>query len=310
VKSKDINKVLVTGGAGFIGSHTVELLLDSGLDVRVLDNLSTGTLENLRLDHPMLEFVQGDIRDMDAVTSAMEGVTHCIHLAAQVSVVKSIDDPVGSGDCNVQGFLHVLEAARQNDVKKVVYASSAAVYGVPAYLPLDENAPTNPISPYGLEKLIDEQYANLYHELYGLSAVGLRYFNVYGPRQDPSSPYSGVISIFTTSIRSGTAINIFGDGQQTRDFIFVKDVAQVNMSALQCEQGAVHNVATGQSVSLTRLIDILKEIGGEVPVHYLPVRDGDIKDSSAHINTIKKDLNQEMFCDLRTGLKELLKYGV
>jgi len=302
-----LGKVLVTGGAGFIGSHTVDLLLEEGVEVRVLDNLSTGDLKNIPVDHPGLEFVQGDVRNIEDVADAMVGVTHCLHLAAQVSVAKSIEDPVHSSQCNVQGFLHVLEAARKNDVKRVVYASSAAVYGMPTYLPLDEEAPTNPISPYGLEKLIDEKYANLYAELYDLSTLGLRYFNVYGPRQDPSSPYSGVISIFTKNIRERKTINIFGDGKQTRDFIFVKDVAAANVAALKSDFLKACNIGTGKSVTLIQLLDVLEDVGGKIDKVFLNAREGDICNSSMKPTIVQGLLKMNALTKLEEGLTSLWK---
>jgi len=300
-----LEKVLITGGAGFIGSHTADLLLEEGVKVRVLDNLTTGNLDNLPLDHPMLEFVEGDIKSINAVSEAMQGVSHCLHLAAQVSVVKSIEEPVNSSETNVQGFLHVLDAARQARVKRLVYASSAAVYGVPVCLPLDEQALTKPISPYGLEKLIDEKYANLYSELYGVSTLGLRYFNVYGPRQDPSSPYSGVISIFTKNIREGKNVKIFGDGSQTRDFIYIRDVAKTNVQALKSDLNLACNVATGSSVSLVQLVEILNEIGGETNIDFYPAREGDIPDSSVNPALALESLGVELPTELKMGLKIL-----
>jgi len=302
-----LGKVLVTGGAGFIGSHSVDLLLENGIEVRVLDNLSTGKMKNLPANHPNLEFVQGDIRNMSDVLAAMNGATYCLHLAAQVSVSLSIQDPVNSSEANVQGFLHVLEAARQCDVKRVVYASSAAVYGVPAYLPLDEQAPVKPISPYGLEKLIDEKYASLYSDLYGLSTLGLRYFNVYGPRQDPSSPYSGVISIFTKNIREKKTIQIFGDGNQTRDFVFVKDVAATNVQALSSGLLSVSNVGTGESVTLMQLLNVLEGIGGEADKEFFVAREGDICDSSMDPSMLRNSLKMVALTPLKEGLTDLWK---
>lgn len=190
--------VLVTGGAGFIGSHTVDGLLAEGYRVRVLDNLLTGCRANLPSEHPGLEFVEGDVRDAATLEAAMDGITHCLHLAAQVSVERSVADPRGSSENNVLGAVNVFQAARDAELSKVVYASSAAVYGDLDQLPLTEDAALRPSSPYGLEKRINEQYAALFRSLFGLSMMGLRYFNVYGPRQDPASPYAGVISTSRT----------------------------------------------------------------------------------------------------------------
>ena len=193
--------VLVTGGAGFIGSHSVDALLAQGARVRVLDDLSTGSLDNLRHVRDRIELIEGDIRDPLCVARALQGITPVLHLAALVSVPASIEAPVHSHSINSLGFIQVLDAARLAGVERMVYASSAAVYGVPAHLPLNDASPVAPMSPYGLEKLVNDQYAALYGELYGLSSLGLRFFNVYGPRQDPKSPYSGVISIFSDRLR-------------------------------------------------------------------------------------------------------------
>lgn len=281
--SKDLGNasVLVTGGAGFIGSHTVEALLAAGVArVTVLDNLSAGKRERLP-ESPRLRFVRGDIRSQEDVQAALDGVTHVVHLAAQVSVPLSIENPAYSADNNVAGFLNVLDYARHAGVERLVYASSAAVYGDPVQLPLDEQAPTRPMSPYGLEKLIDDQYADLYRRLHGLSSMGLRYFNVYGPGQDPASSYSGVISKFLEAIAAGRALTVYGDGGQTRDFVYVKDVARVNVQALFSGQTGVCNVATAESISLLQVIEILSRLCGHaVPVDFLPAKAGDIRYSS------------------------------
>ncbi|NVJ91910.1 MAG: NAD-dependent epimerase/dehydratase family protein [Methylocystaceae bacterium] len=300
-------RVLVTGGAGFIGSHTVEQLLELGMFVRVLDNLSTGHRKNLPESHPNFEFTHADIRDPKAVLDAMHSMTHCIHLAAQVSVAKSIKDPLVSNGVNILGFLHVLEAAQRQSVVKVVYASSAAVYGMPAYLPLDELAPTCPISPYGLEKLVGEQYAELYLKLHQLPSLGLRYFNVYGPRQDPSSPYSGVISIFMERSKQGLPITIYGDGQQTRDFISVLDVAKVNIAALSSPMTGACNVATGHSVSLLGLVDAVSSLCGHSSVSHSAARKGDITHSSVTPTLMMKGLGVKNFVSLQEGLKQLFE---
>src|SRR5690242_10747227 len=219
-------RVVVTGGAGFIGSHTVEALLATGTEVVVFDNFSTGTMQNLPRAEPGIAIVEGDIRSQEDCARAMAGATHVLHLAAQVSVVASVERPGDSCALNVLGFVNVLDAARRANVCRVVYASSAAVYGVPAVLPLSEDAALAPISPYGLEKCVDEQYAQLFSRLYGIQTLGLRYFNVYGPRQDPRSPYAGVIAKFCAAVNSRAALSVFGDGLQTRDFVFVKDIAR------------------------------------------------------------------------------------
>lgn len=297
--------VLVTGGAGFIGSHSVDRLLESGARVRVLDNFSSGHRENLNA-HPALEIVAGDIRDRAAVDAALDGISHVLHLAAQVSVVASVEEPVDSAATNVGGFLNVLDGARRHSVTRVVYASSAAVYGVPATLPLDETSHTAPISPYGLEKSINDQYGRLYRELYGMSTLGLRYFNVFGPRQDPSSPYSGVISIFARRLGQGQGITVFGDGLQTRDFIYVGDVARANVAALQSGAAGVCNVATGRTVTLLQLVETLAAVAGVAPqVSHGESRVGDIRDSAADNARLRTELGVDAFTSLHDGLARL-----
>ena len=297
--------VLVTGGAGFIGSHSVDHLLQSGARVRVLDNFSTGKRGNLT-PHPLLEIMEGDIRDRATVDRALAGIDHILHLAAQVSVAASMEEPLASADVNVGGFLNVLDAARRHRVRRMVYASSAAVYGVPARLPLHEEDPALPLSPYGLEKSINDQYAALYQEIYGQSAMGMRYFNVFGPRQDPSSPYSGVISLFMRRLKDGQPLGVNGDGLQTRDFIFVGDVAAANVLALQGDMGGVCNVATGHTVTLLQMIEELGRAAGHKPevVHGAP-RAGDIRHSSADNRRLRTQLGLERFTSLRDGLARL-----
>ncbi len=302
--------VLVTGGAGFIGSHSVDHLLAAGARVRVLDNFSSGKRENLPQQHPDLDVVAGDVRDALAVNAALAGVTHVLHLAAQVSVQTSVEQPVESAAVNVTGFLNVLDGARRAGVRRFVYASSAAVYGVPERLPLDETAPLGPISPYGLEKAINDHYGALYRTLYDMAPLGMRYFNVFGPRQDPSSPYSGVISIFSRRLRSGEAMTVFGDGLQTRDFIYVGDIARANVAALRGDVSGVCNVATGETVTLLQLIDALAAVAGARPqVSFAPARTGDIRDSAADNARLRRELGVERFTSLRDGLAQLWASG-
>lgn len=302
--------ILVVGGAGFIGSHSVEALLAEGAQVRVLDNFSTGKQSNLAA-HPNLNVISGDIRDAEAVAQAMVGITHVLHLAAQVSVPASVADPVGSSQHNIYGFLNVLDAARRAGVKRFVYASSAAVYGAPEKLPLDETSPIAPLSPYGLEKSINDQYAALYRQLYRVSSLGLRYFNVYGPRQDPASPYAGVISRFASAMTRGDTLRVFGDGGQTRDFIFVKDVAQLNKRALMSEADGVCNIATGHSVTLLELIDTLAQCAGCTPqIRHEPPASGDIRHSSATPRKMMEQLDPPPMTTLADGLKQLLETPV
>ncbi|MEW5791103.1 MAG: NAD-dependent epimerase/dehydratase family protein [Pseudomonadota bacterium] len=300
-------KILVTGGAGFIGSHTVDQLLAQGMPVRVLDNLSSGRRSNLPNAHPLLEFRQGDIRDPVAVAEAMDGVSHVLHLAAQVSVARSLEAPGESCQHNLLGFVNVLDAARRAGVERLVYASSAAVYGEPAYLPLDEAAPTRPLSPYGLEKLTNEAYAALYTHIHGLSCLGLRYFNVYGPRQDPASPYAGVISIFVERAQARLPLYIHDDGLQNRDFVCVPDVARVNADALLSDAQGVCNVATGRSVTLLDLVGTLEKIlGYTLERRHLPPRQGDIRDSGATGERMRACFGLERTIALDEGLGILL----
>jgi UDP-glucose 4-epimerase len=297
--------VLVTGGAGFIGSHSVEALLDKGARVTVLDNLSTGKRANVP-ENEQVESIEGDIRDAATVRRAMQGVTHVLHLAAQVSVRASLEDPAHSASHNIAGFLNVADAARNAGVR-LVYASSAAVYGAPETLPLDEGAPCRPTSPYGLEKWIDDQYAGLYRDLYGTSTLGMRYFNVYGPRQDPASPYAGVISRFAACIGSDAPLTVFGDGRQTRDFVYVGDVARANVAALESSYQGVLNVGTGTSVNLLQLIEALGRCAARTPqVRFNPPVAGDIRDSAMRPERMREVLGFVPATALVDGLAQLL----
>ena len=299
--------VLVTGGAGFIGSHSTDALLAAGVRVRVLDNFSNGKQSNLPSRHAGLNVVEGDIRDTAAVTRALDGCTHVLHLAAQVSVQASVADPVNSCHNNVVGFLNVLDCARQAGIRRLVYASSAAVYGTPVSLPLDESSATAPISPYGLEKHIDDQYAALYATLFGFSAMGMRYFNVYGPRQDPRSPYAGVISKFTDALAAGKPVRIFGDGGQTRDFVFVKDIARMNLLALGAAAGGVCNIGTGTSVTLLQMVDALAAAAGKpIARQFEPPAAGDIRDSAMSPGRLAALFGEVPATPLTDGLKQLL----
>ncbi|MDP3135233.1 MAG: SDR family NAD(P)-dependent oxidoreductase [Burkholderiaceae bacterium] len=304
-----MERVLITGGAGFIGSHTAQALLARGTKVRVLDNLSNGRRDNLPADalaDGRVQLIEGDVRDAAAVDAAVPGCQAVLHLAAQVSVQSSIAEPVASAGHNVLGFLNVLDAVRRLGVPRMVYASSAAVYGVPQVLPLHEGVAPAPLSPYGLEKYFNDQYAALYRELYGVSSLGMRYFNVYGPRQDPRSPYAGVISKFADAIEGGGVLRIFGDGLQTRDFVYVGDVAQANARALAGTATGVLNVGTGRSVTLIELTRAMFEaFGREAPVHHEPPAQGDIRDSAMQPAALQKDLGFKPSTSLVEGLKAL-----
>ncbi len=299
-------RVLVTGGAGFIGSHSVETLLEAGAEVTVLDNFSAGKRSNLP-ESSKLQIIEGDIRDPGSVERAAAGASHMLHLAAQVSVRSSVEAPVQSASHNVTGFLNVVDTARRLGVPRVVYASSAAVYGAPRALPLDEESPCEPASPYGLEKLVNDEYASLFSRLYGLSMLGMRYFNVYGPRQDPDSPYAGVISRFASRLARDEPLSVFGDGRQTRDFVFVKDVARANLAALQSGCSGVLNIGTGTSVTLLELIDALARCSGRAPrISFEPPAPGDIRDSAMRPERAREALEFRAQTPLLEGLRSLL----
>jgi len=299
-------RVLVTGGAGFIGSHSVEAILAHGGQVTVLDSFITGKRDNLP-QHANLQVIEGDIRDQAAVDRALQGVSHVLHLAAQVSVPASVADPLGSSHNNIDGFLNVLDGARRAKVKRFVYASSASVYGAPEQVPLNESSPVMPLSPYGLEKYINDQYAALFRTLYNLSSLGMRYFNVYGPRQDPKSPYAGVISRFAAALAKDETMRVFGDGGQTRDFIFVKDVAQLNLRALLNDGVGVCNIGTGHSVTLLELISTLAACAGrEAKVRHEPPAQGDIRYSSVTPERMQQLLAPPAMTSLSEGLRQLL----
>ncbi len=254
---------LVTGGAGFIGSHIVDRLLADGQQVRVLDNFSTGKRENLPADG-RLEIIEGDISDLKTVEQAMQGVTTVFHQAAIASVPETIKDPLASARVNYVGTVNVLEAARQAGARRVMFACSAAVYGDLPELPKREDMPVKPLSPYALDKLASEEACRIYHHLYGLETVSLRYFNIFGPRQDPSSPYSGVISIFSASLAAGRQPVIYGDGGQTRDFVFVSDVVEANILAATSKTapGKAINIGTDSALSINDLLGTICKIHG------------------------------------------------
>ena len=312
---KDLT-VLVTGGAGFIGSNLVDALLEAGARVRVLDNLFSGKQSNLdsAAGNERLEFLKGDIFYPDMCQKACEGVDIVFHEAAFVSVPLSMKNPIVNHQNNISGTLFMLLAAAEAGVKRFVYASSGSTYGELAESPKVETQPRDYPSPYALSKGVCEDYAGLFarkEELgRGMTCVGLRYFTVYGPRQDPKSPYSGVISIFTDNILKNAPVTVFGDGEATRDFVFVGDVVQANMLAgvAQLTQGHhVFNVGTGESTSILQLIGALKTIvGNDVPVNFDAERTGDMKDSVADIAKIRTALGYEPKYSLEDGLKALI----
>jgi len=303
----EMGSVLVTGGAGFIGSHLAQTLSDRGCRVTVLDNLASGYLENLENFKDDIEFVEGDIRDSELLSRVMQNCDVVFHQAAVVSVTKTVEDPVGSTSVNEMGTLSVLEAARRNKVKRVVMASSSAVYGDEAQLPKIESMQPKPLTPYAVQKLTNELYANLYYSLYGMETVCLRYFNVFGPRQDPSSPYSGVISIFMQRAAEAAAPMIYGDGQQTRDFVYVRDVVHANIQAATVDSapGEVFNVGTGEAISVNDLWSTISRLAGTDadPTHG-PARAGDIVHSLASVQKAGDLLDFQGSVSLADGLSK------
>lgn len=302
-------RVLITGGAGFIGSHLSEQALASGHVVRVLDNLSTGKRSNLPAD-PRVEFIEGNIRDPRTVLEAVNGVDAIVHLAAVASVQASVDDPLGTHASNFDGTLHLLDAARQHGVRRFVYASSAAVYGNTEQLPVAESAPLNPLTPYASDKLAGEHYLAFYASRYQIAAQAFRFFNIYGPRQDPSSPYSGVISIFADRLQRRQPVTIFGDGLQSRDFVYVGDLARILLQALEscAESFQVMNVGRGQSASLLDVLAAFEQVSGrQLERRHAESRHGDIRHSRADICRLQRVYGTATPTALPEGLHALWK---
>jgi nucleoside-diphosphate-sugar epimerase len=302
---------LVTGGAGFIGSHLTEELVRRGHQVRVVDNLMTGKRRNL--DHIAgVEFLEGDLADMSVCARAVQGVEYVLHQAAIPSVPRSVKDPVTSNRANVDGSLNILVAARDAGVKRLVYAGSSSAYGNTPTLPKREDMATNPLSPYALQKLVAEQYCQMFTALYGFETVTIRYFNVFGPRQDPGSPYSGVISLFATAVLEGRRPTIFGDGEQTRDFTYVANVVDGVLRACEAAgaAGEVINVATGTRISLNGLLKTLNAIAAtSVEPIYAEPRLGDVRDSLADISKAQRLLGYAPLVALDEGLTRTLAWA-
>ncbi|MFL9811677.1 NAD-dependent epimerase/dehydratase family protein [Stutzerimonas sp. VN223-3] len=302
--------ILVTGGAGFIGSNLIDVLVARGYSVRVLDNLSTGKRSNLP-DDARVELIEGDVADAQLVRRTIQGCQAVVHLAAVASVQASVDDPVGTHQSNLVGTLNLCEAMREEGVRRVVFASSAAVYGNNGEgQPIDEQTPKAPLTPYAADKLASEHYLDFYRRQHGLEPVVFRFFNIYGPRQDPSSPYSGVISIFTERAQQGLPITVFGDGEQTRDFVYVGDLVELLVQALEkpsVETGAV-NVGLNRATSLSQLLAAIGDVLGELPsVSYKDARSGDIRHSRANNARLLQHFHlPEPITDMRSGLAKLL----
>lgn len=305
--------ILITGGAGFIGSHLSDALLGKGYAVRVLDDLSTGKRANLQLQHPGLELIEGDVADAALVARAAAGCSAVVHLAAVASVQASVDDPVKTHQSNFIGTLNVCEAMRLNGVGRVLFASSAAVYGNNGEgQSIAEDTPKAPLTPYAVDKLASEQYLDFYRRQHGLEPVIFRFFNIFGPRQDPSSPYSGVISIFSERATQGLPIKVFGDGEQTRDFLYVGDLVQVMVQALeqpQVEEGAV-NIGLNQATSLNQLLAALRDVIGSLPeISYGEARSGDIRHSRADNARLLARFDFPQPTPMVEGLAKLLGRG-
>ena len=306
-------RYLVTGGAGFIGSNLAEAILSKGDDVRVLDDFSTGRRSNLeaagewaRAGGGRFELIEGDIRDLETCRSAVAGVDFVLHLAAVPSVQRSVLDPVTTNAVNIGGTLNLLVAARDAGTKRFVFSSSSSLYGESETLPKVETMPPAPISPYGLQKLAGETYGRLFHALYGLPTVALRYFNVFGPRQDPKSEYAAVVPRFVTSAKSGGEAVVYGDGEQSRDFTFVADCVEANLLAAvrPLRQARVFNVAGGRRVSVNEIWREIRRLAGTtVEPNYLPARPGDVRHSLADTAAARADLGWEPRVALAEGLE-------
>jgi UDP-glucose 4-epimerase len=303
-----IMKYVVTGGAGFIGSHIVETIAGSH-DVVVVDNFSSGTPENVSMVSDRITIVRGSVTDLPLLMDAFEGADGIFHLAAIASVARSVDDPIATHETNLTGTLNVLLAARDCGVKNVVLASSSAIYGDEPTLPKRENMPPAPLSPYAVSKLAGEYYCRVFSELFGMKTIALRYFNVYGPRQDPCSEYAAVIPKFITRLLNNQSPLIFGDGKQTRDFVYVKDVVRANILAMQSSVTGTFNIGSGQSIDLNTLADtITKIMNVRLPPFYEKPRSGDIRDSVSDITEAKKSLGFRTHYPLYRGLEETINW--
>ncbi len=303
-------KYLVTGGAGFIGSHLSEELVRRGHTVRVADSLITGKRSNIQ-HVPGVEFLEGDLADEAFAHRAASGMDYVLHQAAIPSVPRSVKDPVTSNRANVDATLNMLVAARDAGVKRLVFAGSSSAYGNTPTLPKHEAMPVNPLSPYALQKVVGEQYLQMFTRLYGLETVSIRYFNVFGPRQDPSSPYSGVISVFATALIENRSPTIYGDGGQTRDFTYVANVVDGVLRACDAAgaSGEVINVATGGRISLNQLFETMRElVGSSVKPTYADDRAGDVRDSQADITKAKRLLAYEPIVSFEQGLERTLAW--
>lgn len=304
-------KYIITGGAGFIGSHIADALVSRGDEVVILDNLFSGRRENIRhlVDAHSVTFVQGSITDPALLRETCRDADGIFHEAAITSVPRSVKDPVATNEANISGTLNVLVAAQKCRVKKVLYASSSSVYGDTPTLPKREDMVPNPKSPYAVSKLTGEYYLKVFQDLYGIETVSLRYFNVFGPRQDPNSEYSAVIPKFITRVLRRESPVLYGDGSQTRDFTFVRDVVQANLRAMDSTAQGIFNVAYGSRISLTDLArTIMNVIGEDLPLKSEPPRPGDIHDSLAEISAAQKAFGYTPDYTVKTGLEETIQW--
>ena len=311
--NKDISSstFLVTGGAGFIGSNIVEYLLTyNAKKVVVLDNLSSGYFENIKhyIGLPNFEFIEGDIREFQICVNALAGVDYVTHQAALGSVPRSIKDPINTNSVNIDGFLNMITAVKDNGgIKKMVYAASSSTYGDSPHLPKVEGNEGSPLSPYAVTKLVNELYADVFSKVYGLHTIGLRYFNVFGPRQNPDNPYAAVLPIFCKSFITGLQPNIFGDGNTTRDFTFVENAVQANIKAMLLEPLTKHevfNIAFGDQVSLNEVVELLQQISDKlILANYSEERKGDVRHSRASIKKAKEILDYQPQFDFKQGLE-------
>jgi nucleoside-diphosphate-sugar epimerase len=299
-------RYLVTGGAGFIGSNIVDELVRRGHKVVVLDDLSAGKESNLADVRSKIDLRVGSITDLAAVQSACSGADYVIHLAARTSVPRSVQDPIGTNFVNIDGTLNVLVAARDAKVRRIVFAASSSAYGETRTLPKTETMPADPISPYGITKYVGELYAKVFGRVYGLENACVRYFNVFGPRQDPSSQYSGVLSRFMLAVIEGQQPVVFGDGEQSRDFTFIEDIVDETLRACEAQgaSGMVFNGGTGVRITLNQVLKLLEKISGnKIQVKYDPPRTGDIRDSQADISLAQKVLGYKPLVHFEEGLQ-------
>ena len=324
IKELNLNsryKILVTGGAGFIGSNLCETLLENGNTVRCLDNFATGKRENIEplLENPNFEFIEGDIRNLSDCTNACEGMDYVLHQAALGSVPRSIKDPITSNDVNVSGFLNMLVAARDAKVKRFVYAASSSTYGDSENMPKVEDVIGKPLSPYAITKYVNELYADIFCKTYGIEVIGLRYFNVFGRKQDPNGAYAAVIPKFVMQLMKHEPPVINGDGSYSRDFTYIDNVLEMNIRAMVSQNpesvNTVYNVAYGERTNLSELVDLLKEYLSNfdpeianVNAEYGPNRQGDVPHSLASIEKAKKLLGYEPQFDIKSGLKEAVTW--